>query len=240
MVLLSVGWSTEVCGCLAAPGSNIFFDAYSVCLCVAGMSLCRKILQLFFGPLLVQAMCGAQSLTTSLDHENSYGLLASSSSCFLEGQCCNLLVLWKGIAGCRMRKASPGNLGNISLCGKSQRPLQNQFCRIEQLVLQKLLCKGFWWSLTGLTECVCTLFSKKDFRPSCGNVHMQKPLLPVEGDCVIFLMQSPSISRADFCMCIVQFYKVEDIFPQCFQLPINVFFCLENQVTACYSAAANL
>ena len=69
---------------------------------------------------------------------------------------------------------------------------------------------------------------------------MQKPLLPVEGDCVIFLMQSPSISRADFCMCIVQFYKVEDIFPQCFQLPINVFFCLENQVTACYSAAANL
>ena len=133
-----------------------------------------------------------------------------------------------------------GNLGNISLCGKSQRPLQNQFCRIEQLVLQKLLCKGFWWSLKGLTECVCTLFSKNDFRPSCGNVHMQKPLLPVEGDCVIFLMQSPSISRADFCMCIVQFYKVEDIFPQCFQLPINVFFCLENQVTACYSAAANL
>ena len=49
------------------------------------MSLCRKILQLFFGPLLVQAMCGAQSLTTSLDHENSYGLLASTSSCFLEG-----------------------------------------------------------------------------------------------------------------------------------------------------------
>ena len=105
MVLLSVGWSTEVCGCLAAPGSNIFFDACSVCLCVAGMSLCRKILQLFFGPLLVQAMCGAQSLTTSLDHENSYGLLASSSSCFLEGQCCNLLVLWKGISGCRMRKS---------------------------------------------------------------------------------------------------------------------------------------
>lgn len=91
-------------------------------------------------------------------------------------------------------------------------------------MLQKLLCKGFWWSLKGLTECVCTLFSKNDFRPSCGNVHMQKPLLPVEGDCVIFLMQSPSISRADFCMCIVQFYKVEDIFPQCFQLPINVFF----------------
>ena len=90
-------------------------------------------------------------------------------------------------------------------------------------MLQKLLCKGFWWSLKGLTECVRTLFSKNDFRPSCGNVHMQKPLLPVEGDCVIFLMQSPSISRADFCMCIVQFYKVENIFPQCFQLPINVF-----------------
>ena len=84
---------------------TFFCNACSVCLCVAGMSLCRKILQLFFGPLLVQAMRGAQSLTTPLDHENSYGLRASSSSCFLEGQCCNLLVLWKGIAGCRMRKS---------------------------------------------------------------------------------------------------------------------------------------